>query len=352
MFTRRKFVLTTAAAAAAAGLGHWRLATAQDRPFAFVSWGGALSEAEMNAFMRPYTEDTGLEIVDASPTAYARIRAMVDAGHVEWDLVTVGGRFVFEGRDAGLLEELDYSRIPNADALPEGFKAPHGLVTSTGATIIAWNTDAFPADQGPQSWKDFWDVQNFPGPRGLYKPFYYNYEAALLAAGVGYDEVFPVTEEKVDMAFAKLEEIKPHVSVWWTTGAQPPQLLATGELVMSSAWSGRMIAIEEEGAPTAYTYRDGLAWGNWVVVPRGTPYLDEAMDVINYALGVEAQSRLLDLRTYGPAIAGITEGVSADLLDVLVMAPENLQHMLILQEEQAKIYTTQYEERWNQFQLG
>ena len=73
--------------------------------------------------------------------------------------------------------------IPNAKALDPGWVTAEGIFTSTGATVIAWNTKAFPADKGPASWKDFWDVKAFPGPRGLYKPFYYNYEAALLAAG-------------------------------------------------------------------------------------------------------------------------------------------------------------------------
>jgi len=353
MLSRRRLLLSGAGLAAASVLARrGRPAFAQGRPFTFVSWGGALSDAEKNAFMDPFAEKTGKEIVNTSPTAYAKLKAMVQSGYVEWDLVTVGGRFVFEGAEQDLLEPLDYAKIPNADRLPDGFKAEHGLVTSTGATVIAWNTNAFPADSGPRSWADFWDTERFPGPRGLYKPFYYNYEAALLAAGVGRDEVYPVTEEKIDLAFEKLEEIKPHVSVWWSSGAQPPQLLASGQLAMSSAWSGRMIAIEAERAPTAFTYEDGLAWGNWFVIPKGTPYREMAMEVTNYALSLEAQERLLDLVTYGPAVPDATQKASPEQRRQLVMAPQNIENMLILQEQQAALYSTKYEERWNQFQLG
>src|SRR3546814_10276744 len=94
--------------------------------------------------------------------------------------------------------------VPNAKALEPGWVSPYGVATSTGATIFAWSTNAFP-DGGPQSWADFWDVARFPGPRGLYKYFYYNYEAALLAAGVKRDEVFPLTSEKAEMALAKID---------------------------------------------------------------------------------------------------------------------------------------------------
>ncbi len=42
--------------------------------------------------------------------------------------------------------------------------------------------------------------------------------------------------------------IKPHVKVWWTAGAQPPQLLADGEVAMTTAWNGRIFdAVKNSG---------------------------------------------------------------------------------------------------------
>ena len=93
----------------------------------------------------------------------------------------------------------------------------------------------------------------------------------MLAAGTAHADVYPITEEKVKLALDKIRELKPNVKVWWTAGAQPPQLLSTGELAMSSAWSGRVLAIMKEKAPVAMTYADGIAWGNAWVVPKGTP---------------------------------------------------------------------------------
>jgi putative spermidine/putrescine transport system substrate-binding protein len=120
---------------------------------------------------------------------------MVEGGVPEWDLVDVGGRFIYQGKD--LLETLDMSLIPNAKRLDPGWVTSRGIFTSTGATVIAWNTKAFPENKGPASWKDFWDVKAFPGPRGLYKQLLYNYEAALLAAGVARGEIYPVTDDKI-----------------------------------------------------------------------------------------------------------------------------------------------------------
>ena len=56
------------------------------------------------------------------------------------------------------------------------------------------------------------------------------------------------TPEGVDRAFKKLDTIKKDVKVWWTAGAQPPQLLADGEVVMTTAWNGRIYdAVKNSG---------------------------------------------------------------------------------------------------------
>lgn len=352
MLNRRSFVQAAAAlgAVSVAGPGV-RDAMAQARPFTFTSWGGALSETEKMAFIDPFAAKNNVKIEMAAPTSTAKIKAMVEAKSVEWDMVDVGGRFVFQGRDQGLLEEIDY-KIVDASKLDKGWAVSHGVFTSTGATCIAWNTKAIPADKGPQSWKDFWDVKAFPGARGLYKLFYYNYEAALLAAGVARADVYPMTEDKVKQALAKLAEIKPHVKVWWNAGAQPPQLLSTGELAMSAIWSGRALAAVKENAPVAFTYKDGIAWGNAWVVVKGTPYKDLAMRLINYAISEEAQMRLLPVGTYGPVLGSAAAKATPEQRKILVTAPENAKDMLIINEEQAGLYMTKYEEQWNKFQLG
>ncbi|MDX6750386.1 ABC transporter substrate-binding protein [Geminicoccaceae bacterium 1502E] len=348
---RRGFILAAAAGALSGMAGLPRLAGAADRPFIFTSWGGVLSDAEKRSFIEPFGAHKGIDVVTTSPTETAKIKAMVQAGAVEWDLVNVGGRTVWQGAREDFLEPLDLSRIPSAAALEKGWVAPHGIATSTGATVIAWSSTAFP-DGGPQSWADFWDVKRFPGPRGLYRRFYYNYEAALLAAGLKREEVYPLTPEKVDMALAKIRELKPHVSVWWGSGAQPPQLLSSGELAMSSAWSGRVFVASEEGAPVGYTYKDGLAWANWWVIPKGSPNAALAHEALDFALALAQQARFLDLKIYGPVLAAATAGADEATKKVLVMSPDNIKDMLVIDEGEAEKYSTAYEEQWNQLMLA
>jgi putative spermidine/putrescine transport system substrate-binding protein len=352
MLNRRQILAGGARIAIASTLGALvRPAAAETRALTFVSWGGAASAMEDAAFLKPYFDKAGGIYVSASPTETAKLKAMVEAGKVDWDLVDEDGASTWRGGEEGFLEKLDMAKIPNAKALASGWVTPYGIVTATGASVIAWSKQAFP-NGGPEKWADFWDLKRFPGKRGMYKGFYWNYELAMLAEGLTRDEIYPVTDEKADMAFKKLDELKPNVQVWWSAGPQPAQTLSSGEVTLSSAWSGRVLAAIRDGAPIGYTYNQAIAWGNWWVIPKGTPYLELAHKVLTDALSVEAQTRLLKIDVYGPVLEAAAAKADATTRSHFVMAPEYAKNILILNEGEGAKYSVKYEERWNQFLLG
>ncbi len=353
MLNRRNVLQSGAALGAAALLpsGLAGPARAQpSRPFNFVSWGGALQETEKKAFIEPFFAKKGLKFTEGSPTTYAKIKAQVEANAVEWDLVTVGGQWMYQAKEQNLAEPIDYAIVKNDD-LAKNWKAEYGVYSSTGATIVAYNTKSFPKGKEPSSWADFWNVKDFPGPRSLYSRMHYNYEAALRAASVPRDQIYPVTEEKVRTMFQKLEEIKPHVAVWWTTGAQPPQLLSTGEVAMAMAWNGRILDAQKSNSPVDMTLKDGIAWGNAFIVPKGSPYKQLAMEVINYAISEEAQDRLVPIGTYGPVLDKSSAKATPEQALKMVTHPSNLKDAVIFNDEQSAAYLTKYEADWQKFQL-
>lgn len=353
MMDRRNILKASAAAGAVSLLPagpSGRAAAQPSRPFTFVSWGGALQETEKKAFIEPFFAKKGMKFAEASPTTYAKIKAQVEAKAVEWDLVTVGGQWMYQAKDQNLAEPMDYSVIKN-DALDKAWKAEFGVYSSTGATIVAYNTKSFPAGKEPKSWADFWNVKDFPGPRSLYSRMHYNYEAALRAAGVPRDQIYPFTDDKIRTMFQKLEEIKPHVSVWWTTGAQAPQLLSTGEVAMAMAWNGRILDAQKAASPVAMTLKDAIAWGNAFIVPKGTPYKALAMEVINYAISEEAQDRLIPIGTYGPTLEKSAAKATPEQALQMVTHPTNVKDAVIFNDEQSAAYLTKYEADWQKFQL-
>ncbi|MCE3250863.1 MAG: polyamine trasnporter, periplasmic polyamine-binding protein [Geminicoccaceae bacterium] len=213
-----------------------------------VSWGGAYATSQIKAYHEPFAKETGVEMLSEDYNGgLAQIRAQVESGNVTWDLVDLELSDVVRGCDDGLLEELDLAELPPA---PDGTPAEEDFIEGTlhdcavstiiWSTVFAYDDTKFP-DAKPATIADLFDLEKFPGKRGLKKNPKVNLEFALMADGVPADEVYDVlsTEEGVERAFAKLDTIKDQV-VWWEAGAQPPQLLADGEVAMTTAFNGRL----------------------------------------------------------------------------------------------------------------
>ena len=176
--------------------------------------------------------------------------------------------------DEGLLEPIDIDALPPGyDGTPAAEDFVGETQTVCGApflyasTVIVYNEENIPGEK-PATMADFFDLERFPGRRGMRRP-QANLEFALLA------DLYPTlsTPDGLDRAFRKLDTIKDEV-IWWEAGAQPPQMLADGEVVMSTAYNGRIFNAQVlEGQPFVIIW-DGqlLAFGQIGIV-RGTPRL-------------------------------------------------------------------------------
>ena len=131
---------------------------------------------------------------------------------------------------------------------------------------------------------DFFDLEKFPGKRGAEEGR--ESRAGIRADGDGVPaaEVYDVLRRPrgVDRAFAKLDTIKDDV-VWWEAGAQPPQLLADGEVVMTTAYNGRIFnAAVGEGKPFKIVWDGQIYENEKYVIPKGAPNKDEALEFIAF----------------------------------------------------------------------
>ena len=102
------------------------------------------------------------------------------------------------------------------------------------------------------------------------------------------------------------------------------------------------------------TYKEGLLWANAFVVPRGTPHRELAMKIIDYAIGEEAQTRLLSLGVYAPLNKAALAKTTEDERIGMASHPDNVKDMLTIDDEAGARLTwnPKYEEWWNQFLLS
>ena len=211
----------------------------------FTSWGGTTQDAQTAAWADPFAAETGVAVLQDGPTDYGKIKAMVEAGSVSWDVVDVEGDYAVQAGAAGLLEPLDFTVIDRSKLDPR-FVTDHSVGSFYYSFVIGCNQDAVAAC--PATWAELFDTEAFPGKRTFYKwsaPGVI--EAALLADGVAPADLYPLD---LDRAFAKLDTIKDEI-IWWSSGAQSQQLLASAEAPMGSFWNGRLTALADSGVTVA-----------------------------------------------------------------------------------------------------
>ena len=284
-------------------------AAASAQELTVMSWGGAYTKSQVEAYHKPFTAATGVVVnsVDADNPA-TPIKAQVEAGNVSIDVADVEFSDAVRLCDEGLLEEIDHSILP---AAPDGTAAAddfiEGALQDCAVGNIVWSTVmAYNSDNNataPDSIDDFFNTADFPGKRGLRKSAKATLEMALMGDGVAAADVYDLldTDEGVDRAFAVLDRIKDDI-VWWEAGAQPPQLLADGEVAMSTAYNGRIFnAAVAENQPLEVVW-DGqiLDFDLWVV-PKGAPNKEAAMDFVAFSTGTQPLADQASWISYGPA---------------------------------------------------
>ena len=294
----------------------------------FVSQGGAYQEAQTKAILDPVTEATGITIKqDSSPDAWPVLRTQTATGKPIWDVIDTPTKDCIRGGEQGMIEPLDIANMPNVAAMPEELRDQWSVAYEFYSSVLAYNADAY-GDNPPKTWADFWDVMKFPGTRALRNHPLATLEAALMADGVDPKDMYPMD---VDRAFKKLEEIKPYISVWWTSGAQSAQLLADGEVDMTMAWNGRVSAIKAEGAPVDFTYNQGILQYTSLCVLKGAPNGATAMKFINAAMAPEIQANFPEYIDYGPGnpAAYDTGKISAERAAEMPNSPENAANQVL-----------------------
>ncbi len=287
----------------------------------FVSQGGAWQDAQEKAILDPITDQLGIKVMqDSAPDAWPMIKTQGSTGQAVWDVVDTPPLNCIRGGRQGFIETLDFSEMPYADEMPDTYKTPYSVAYEFYSSVLAYNKDGL--KKYPNSWAEFWDVEHFPGKRALRNHPLATLEAALMADGVKPDELYPLD---VDRAFAKLEEIKPYITTWWTSGGQSAQLLFDGEVDMLMMWNGRVKAAKEAGANAEMTYNDGILQATHLCIIKDSPNPETAKTFLNAAISPELQANLPQYIAYGPGnpAAFATGKISDDIAKGLPSAPAN-----------------------------
>ncbi len=240
-----------------------------------------------------------------------------------WDLVLLDPEELSAGCSEGLLEKLDWPAIGGKDHYAPIAVSDCGLGAVVANTVLAWDKDKLPV---VPTWSDFWDVAKYPGKRGLRKGVRGNLEIALLADGVAPGDIYKTlaTNDGVDRAFRKLDQLKPYIE-WWSTGTEAAHILASGDVLMTSAPSGPVVTATEKqhrgfGVQFANSLYEVQSWG----IVKGSAALRLAQQFL-YFTGMPAiEVRLLKENGDSGFAKGLNDGLPPDVLATAPGNPANL----------------------------
>jgi putative spermidine/putrescine transport system substrate-binding protein len=327
----QRLTLKLGAALAAATL---IAAPAAARDLTVVSWGGAYQDAQRDVYFKPFMA-TGAKMVEESwDGGVGTLRAKIQGGNNNWDVVQVESDELLIGCEEGLYEKLDWAKLGGRDKYMADAVHDCGVGAIVYSFVMAYDGDKIKGDV-PQNWADFWNTQKWPGKRALRKGPKTTLEIALMADGVAPQDVYRTlaTPAGVDRAFRKLDQLKPSL-IWWEKGAQPPQLLASGEAVMVDAYNGRIAAANDKDKKNFK-----IAWTNnlytidsWVIM-KGSANKADAEKFLVFVNDPNNQKNLPPKIPYGPTAKASTALIDKNVLPHLATAPDNIKTALYINDK-------------------
>ena len=280
-----------------------------------VSWGGAYTESQKLGYGDPYQEMSGVQVnwLDYQGNLDS-IKSQVESGTITYDIIDVFAKDTITGCDEGYFVEFDFDNdfppAPDGTPASQDFFAPMPSKCAVGNILYSWNyayhTDNinFPGTY-PSTIGDFFDPDKYPGKRSIYGSAMSNLEIALMADGVPSSEVYDyMLDNGIDRALDKLTELCTHPKggcITWSAGAQPPEQLVSGEVIMATGWNGRHFnAINKEGSPLKMVWDAQLLDYEYFALVNGGPNQEEAMKALQYFTSTEGLAGSAKHIAYAP----------------------------------------------------
>lgn len=306
---RRSFLGLTAAAATSAGLGlRWApAAMAAVTEVRFDGWGGVVQEAIDKYAFQPYTAKTGIKVVQGTFGDESEIITKVKTANPgDFQIVHSSGveyykRYV----DGGLTTKINEANIPNmANVMPAMIEPFRKLAPDLscvpydyGTTGIAYNTKVISEAEAKEKGAMLLVDPKYTGKIGGYGDMVTRVWYAALQTGQNPNDI-----KDIEAVWAKMREQRDMVKKYWSSGAELMDLLSKEEIVVTEAWSGRVAALQQQGAPIGYLDPpSSYAWMEDMLVLKGSP-MPECEQLINFMLDPATAIAVAEGQNYPPSL--------------------------------------------------
>ena len=282
-----------------------------------MSWGGKYQSVQKSALGDSYTQQGGTQInwISWSDNPRLKIQDIIkkDTKNLSVDILDllIGNRFslneIETNCENGDLYKFDLNKDlklkSNSVPLNKDYLAPVLNDCLVGNILFSWNF-AFNSpsfiNSKPSSAEDFFDVEKFPGKRGLYYLPKTNIEFALMADGINEKGVYQVLQNQtgaINRAFKKITDLCNHPKggcVFWKSGNEPLEFLQSGKVVMSTGWSNRFYEYQTNiGNSLQQVWNNQILDYEFYAINNNSPNIDEALEFLKFVSSREIELNFL-----------------------------------------------------------
>lgn len=291
-----------------------------DGEITFVAYGGDGQQTQIESWQEPYMEEApDISFVNTSPSDVAQVKAQVESGAVKWDVMATSPAAA-EQNCGTLFEPIEITGV-DPDDLVESSIGECYTANFINATPFAYRTEAFPdPDNAPTKIEDFFDLENFPGNRGMITNLQNGIlEYPLLAEGVAPGDLYPLD---VDRSLAKLETIRDVTTFAPSVGALQ-QAVGAEQVDLFTLSDSRLLPLIEDGVDLTIVWDVTVTSINAFAVPKGSPELENVEKFMAWVLGPEASANISEAHGTAPVNKTANPDLSEAAQRVEVYGPAN-----------------------------
>jgi len=289
----------------------------------FDGWGGVVSEAFREHAFNPYTEATGIEVVDGTFAGGDEYLAQVRSSQPgEYNIAHLSGVFDYARYvNFGLTVKLNLDNIPNMslvmDALLSGYRGVTPDYLSAvpydyGTTGLAYNRKYISDEEMKEKGASILIDEAHKGKIGGWGDW-----RTRIWYGALQTDQDPNNIQDMEAVWDAIRSHRDLALKYWSSGAELMSLLAEEEIHVTEGWSGRIAALQQQGHDIGYYDAPGsFAWQECLHVLNGSP-VEACEELLNFMLAPETSIAVAEGQNYPPAL----DGTKVDLGDKIPTLP-------------------------------
>ncbi|MBN9438443.1 substrate-binding domain-containing protein [Bosea sp. (in: a-proteobacteria)] len=313
---RRDVLKGLAAGTAASALGSPALAQSGGK-VVVGTWGGDYARLLTKNIEEPLLKPKGIEILQDQAADSPRRAKMVAERRLPrgtTDIQGLSSANMFEMNEAGVVEQLDYAKIPNAKNLMPTMKYPYGIGQIYSGKVVVYNPKLI--SPAPTSFKDAFDPRHGNKIGIIDIQYLYVIMAASMAATGG--------ASMIDFEGAKkvLLEAKKAGARIYPTNEAFAQAMKTEEIGIGVMWKARAVQWQNAGIPVeSAAPSEGIPlYISGFSIPKNAPNKENAYLYMNAMLEKSAQEAFAVDMGYNGTVTGLS--IAPDLQKRIGFTPE------------------------------